>query len=96
MITKDDLVEKVAARIKRGKREVDLILNSLLREIMEAVAQRESVSLTGFGQFISKFRSARRAVDPRNPRKTITVPAVRIPKFKAGKTFKDLVKGAKK
>jgi DNA-binding protein HU-beta len=50
------------------------------------------VSLTGFGTFSAKRREARMGVNPQKPTERIQIPAVTVPKFKAGKTLKDSLK----
>jgi DNA-binding protein HU-beta len=46
--------------------------------------------LIGFGAFELKERSARTGRNPRNG-EPIEIPATKVPAFKAGKTFKDMV-----
>jgi nucleoid DNA-binding protein len=43
---------------------------------------------------MAKFRSSRMGVNPQNPSERIQIPAVTIPKFKAGKGLKDALKAA--
>ena len=50
------------------------------------------VTLTGFGTFMSKRREARMGVNPQKPGEKIQIPAVTVPKFKAGKSLKDALK----
>ena len=49
-------------------------------------------TIAGFGTFMSKERSARGGVNPRNPKEHIQIHAMTIPKFKAGKALKDALK----
>ncbi len=52
----------------------------------------EKVTLVGFGTFMA---SERKAKEGRNPRtgEVISIPAMKVPKFVAGKGFKEAVKG---
>ena len=52
----------------------------------------ENVTITGFGTFKVSNRAARMGVNPRNPTERISIPAMRVPSFKAGKTLKDAVR----
>jgi DNA-binding protein HU-beta len=52
----------------------------------------DEVVLTGFGAFSVKMRAARTGVNPQKPSEKIQIPAVKVPKFKAGKALKDELK----
>jgi len=58
----------------------------------ETIKSGNEVTLTGFGTFMAKERSARTGVNPQNPSQKIQIAAVRVPKFKAGKSLKDALK----
>jgi DNA-binding protein HU-beta len=64
----------------------------MLEVITETLVKDDEVTLTGFGTFSAKFRSSRMGVNPQNPSERIKVPAVTVPKFKAGKALKDALK----
>ena len=57
-----------------------------------ALNQCDSVTITGFGTFRVSERAARSGVNPRNPEQKIQIPAMKLPAFKAGKSFKDAVR----
>ena len=59
--------------------------------VIKAVADGDRVSLVGFGSFGVVERKARIGRNPKT-RQTIKIPAKKVPKFKAGKTLKGLVK----
>lgn len=64
-----------------------------LQEIVTRELQRDGdVTIAGFGTFSSRLRTARKGVNPRNPKEIIDIPAVYVPKFKAGKALKDALK----
>ena len=62
--------------------------------IIEALKRDEDVTIAGFGTFSSRVRAARKGVNPRKPDEIIDVPAVKVPKFKAGKRLKDELKAS--
>lgn len=68
------------------------VIDALLATITEQIKNGEEVTLTGFGRFSSRLRSARLGVDPLNPTQKIQMPAILVPKFKAGKALKDTLK----
>ena len=52
---------------------------------------KHKVSLIGFGTFEARERAAREGKNPKTGEK-IKIAACKVPAFKAGKAFKDLVK----
>ena len=50
----------------------------------------EKIQIAGFGTFEQRQRNARTGCDPRTG-KSIEIPASKVPAFKAGKGFKDVV-----
>ena len=90
-MNKSDLAELITARAKlpskaAGKRALEAALDA----IMDAVARGDSVTLARFGTFQPVVRKAARRFNPRT-RQPIDVPSKRVPKFKAGRKFKQLV-----
>jgi nucleoid DNA-binding protein len=66
-------------------------LATVLEEITKALSKGEDVTLTGFGTFKVGARAAREGRNPKTGEK-IKIPAMKTPKFKAGKGLKDAVK----
>ena len=52
--------------------------------------QQEKIQIAGFGTFEQRQRNARTGCDPRTG-KSIEIPASKVPAFKAGKGFKNVV-----
>lgn len=91
-MTRDELVDQLARTLEVPKKDVERILLAALETIMNTLKTGAKVTLSGFGQFYAGTRSARAGVNPRNPSQRIQVPAVRVPKFRAGKRLKEAVK----
>lgn len=91
-MNKADLAQHVAGKLNLTKRQVEDTLNGVLDTIVEMLKKGEEVVLTGFGAFSAKQRAARQGVNPQNPSQKIQIPAVTVPKFKAGKALKDALK----
>lgn len=89
-MTKQELVEKVAAKTKLSKSEVSTVLNEVLDTIADAM-KKEDVVLTGFGTFKVGKRAARTGRNPKTGA-TIKIPAMKVPRFKPGKALKDAVR----
>jgi DNA-binding protein HU-beta len=83
-MTKQQLVDKVAAKTELGKAEVALAVDSVLDVIAEALRSNERVDLRGFGSFVVKERKERQGRNPRTG-ETITIAAKRDAGFKPGK-----------
>jgi DNA-binding protein HU-beta len=91
-MNKAELIDTLATKLNMQKKQVEVMLDSLLTTIIATLKEGKEVTLTGFGTFMAKERSARGGVNPLNPKERIQIPAVTIPKFKAGKTLKDALK----
>ncbi len=86
------LAETIAKKTGVSKKQAEEFIEVMADSITESLVQGEEVTITGFGTFMAKFRSARMGVNPQKPEERIQVPAVVIPKFKAGKALKDALK----
>lgn len=89
------LANKIAEKVGVSKKEAEQMLDTMVDIIIESVNAGETVNLAGFGAFSARVRKGRIGVNPQNPSEQIEIPPVRVPKFKAGKTLKDALKGKK-
>ena len=87
-MNKTELIAAVAEKTGLSKKDADNAVNVLLDTIVDTVAKDEKVQIVGFGTFELRSRSERQGRDPRT-NSPITIPASRVPAFKAGKAFKD-------
>jgi len=90
-MTKDDIVEAIVKKTAITKKDASEALATVLGEITKALSKGEDVTLTGFGTFKVSTRAAREGRNPKTGEK-IKIPAMKTPKFKAGKGLKDAVK----
>jgi DNA-binding protein HU-beta len=91
-MNKAELAQALAEKLSVSKREAEDFLNTFVEMVTSNLKKGEEVVLTGFGAFSSKLRAARTGVNPQNPTQKINIPAVKVPKFKAGKALKDALK----
>lgn len=91
-MNKATLADKIASRLNISKQVAIEVLESFESVVIEALKNGEEVTLSGFGSFIARHRSARMGVNPLNPAERIKMPETRVAKFKAGKTLKDSLK----
>lgn len=87
-MNKTELIAAVAEKAAISKKDADSAVNAVIDVIIESVAKEEKVQLVGFGTFEVRSRNERQGRDPRT-NEPITIPASKIPAFKAGKAFKD-------
>ena len=92
-MTKQEFVDEVARRANLGKREAGEAVDAMLDTITEALTKRDSINFTGFGKFATSDRKARMGVNPRNPGEKVHIPAATVPKFTAGSSLKQTVRG---
>ena len=90
-MTKDGLAEAVASIIGSSKSAAAETVNAVFDTITKTLSKGEDVTVTGFGTFRVSKRASRSGVNPRTGAK-IQIPAMKVPKFKAGKGLKDAVK----
>ena len=89
-MTKSDLIAAVATKVGSSKKDSEKAVNAVIESITEALANGESVQLVGFGTFEVRERPARNGRNPQTGAE-ITIPASKLPAFKAGKALKDSV-----
>ena len=87
---KTELIAAIAEQSGLSKKDAEKALSATLDTIVKAVADGDKIQLTGFGTFEQRQRNARTGCDPRTGN-TIEIPASKVPAFKAGKGFKDIV-----
>ena len=92
-MTKQEFVDAVAQKSGLNRREAGQAVDAVLETITEALRQRDSVAFTGFGKFTTSNRKERMGVNPRNPSQKVHIPAATVPKFTAGSTLKQTVRG---
>lgn len=90
-MTKRQLVESLAKNTGFSKRQVENFLQTFTKTVIDEVSKGGKVSITGFGVFDLGKRAARRGVDPRTQAE-IKIPAMKMPRFRAGKKLKESVR----
>jgi DNA-binding protein HU-beta len=90
-MTKADLIDKMAKDAGITKAAAGEALDSVIDGIVKAVKKGGKVALVGFGTFSVSKRKARTGRNPQTGA-TMKIPARKVPKFSAGKAFKDAVK----
>lgn len=90
-MNKTELIQSVAEKSGLTKKDSEKAVGAILDSIMDAVSAGSKVQLIGFGTFEARERAAREGRNP-STGEVINIPATKVPAFKAGKAFKDMVK----
>lgn len=90
-MNKAQLVERVAEETRITKMQSEALLDAALTVIQESVSKGEDVKLVGFGTFSCTERKSRTGRNPKTG-ETVIIPSGKVPRFKAGKDFRDLLR----
>ena len=91
-MNKTEFISKVSESIGADTAQAANVVNAVLDAVTEVVASGDSLAIPGFGTFRTVKRPERTARNPQTGA-TMTVPEHITPVFKAGKRFRDAVKG---
>ena len=91
-MNRKELVDAIQKHTMVSRTDVDRVLGSLIQHTQVAVKKGDRVSLVGFGTFERQDRKARTARNPRSGA-PVKVKATKVPRFRAGQGFKDVVAG---
>lgn len=89
-MNRSELVNSIAEKSGVTKKVADSMLKAFIETVEETVKAGDKVQLIGFGTFESKARAARTGKNPRTG-EAIKIAAAKVPAFKAGAAFKDLL-----
>lgn len=90
-MNKQALVEWVHSKIGGTKVQAEEVIDGIIGAITDTLKKGGEVSIAGLGIFSVKNRAARMARNPKTGAQ-VSVPATRVPKFRAAKALKDAVK----
>jgi len=86
-VTKKHLVDSIVGRTGLARGDVQVVVQGVLDELIEAVRQGNRVELRDFGVFEVKARAARTAQNPKTL-EPVPVPPKLAVRFKAGRLMK--------
>ena len=90
-MTKDEMVALVAEQAGITKKQAGKMLETLMDEVTSQLKRGKKVSFAGFGTFTVSKRKARAGRNPRTGAE-ISIPATKVPVFRAGKRLKEAVR----
>jgi DNA-binding protein HU-beta len=94
-MTKSQLVQMLAEASDLGKKQADVVLQTLVDVTINSVKKGEPVKIPGLGTFRKVQTKARMGRNPQTG-EAIKIPARKKVRFSVAKTFKESVLGAKK
>ena len=89
-MNKTELVAAMADAAGLYKKDAEKALKAFTDVVAEELKKDGKVQLVGFGTFEVSKRAAREGRNPQTG-KTMSIPASKAPKFKAGKALKDSI-----
>ena len=89
-MNKTELIAAVAAAAEISKKDAAAAVDATFDAITAAIAKGDKVQVIGFGTFECRERAAREGLNPQTKEK-VQIDACKVPAFKAGKGFKDIV-----
>ena len=90
-MNKASIIENMSKITKLPKATCKACLEAFITSVGTALKQNKKVSLTGLGTFSVMKRKSRIGINPATKSK-MTIPAKKVPKFKASLALKTLVK----
>ena len=89
-MNKAEFVAAIEESAEISKKDAEKALKAFVDVITEELKKGEKIQLVGFGTFEVSERAEREGRNPQT-KQTITIPASKAPKFKAGKALKDAI-----
>lgn len=90
-MTKAELVAILARASGGSKAAAEKAMRSFIEEIVDALAEGRSVTISGFGTFVVSRRAARNGTHPRTG-KSITIPPARVPRFRPSRGLRGAIR----
>ena len=87
-MNKKEFIDQLAKKTGLSKKSAREALDTTLDLIVSTCKKKKKVTFTGFGTFETRRQKSTKRINPRTGQR-LTVPAKRVPKFRAGKSFKE-------
>lgn len=90
-MTKDEMIAAMAESSGISKKQATQCLTAFMDNVTSSLKSGNKVSFSGFGTFAISDRKARQGRNPQTGA-TISIPATKVPVFRAGKNLKEAVR----
>jgi len=94
-MNKTQLIDSLSEETTFSKRDIAHVLDAMSRIIVRTLKKGDKLQWSGFGTFSVSHRPERAGINP-STKERITLCATTVPKFKAGKNFKEQVRSLAK
>ena len=94
-MNKMQLIDEVAKKAGISKKDAGAAIEAFTDTVEKVLKSGDRLQIVGFGSFESIKRAARKGKNPRTG-EVIKIPAVSVPKFRAGSALKEAARKAKK
>lgn len=90
-MNKSELINSLSEETTISKKDVARLLESFVRIVHRTLKRGDKLQWAGFGTWWISQRPSRTGINPATKQK-IKLPAVKVPRFKAGKNLKEVVR----
>ena len=91
-MNKAELINYISDKVGVSKKQAEDMIECFVDTVTKTLQSGGEVTIAGFGAFSARTRAARPGVNPQSPTTKIQIPAVTVPKFKAGSNLKKALK----
>lgn len=91
-MNKAELINYIAEKVGVSRKQSEDMVETFVDVVTKTLQTGGEVTIAGFGAFSARTRAARPGVNPQSPSTKIQIPAVTVPKFKAGSNLKKALK----
>lgn len=89
-MNKKQIIKAIANKTGYTQKASESFVNAFLSTVETALSNNEDVTLVGYGTWSVKNRASRKTINPKT-KQMMTIPAKKVPVFKAGKILKTAV-----
>ena len=82
-MNKKELIKTLASKTGTTQKSAEQFLNAYWNTIEAQLASDDSVSMVGYGTYSVRQRASRKTINPKT-KTMMTIPAKKVPVFKAG------------
>ncbi len=91
LVTKSELIDDIALQTPEiQRRDVELVVNTILQTMTDALSEGQRIEIRGFGSFVPKLRRSRAARNPRTGAE-VKVPEKYVPFITVGKELRERI-----
>lgn len=89
-MNKKQIIKSIATQTGYTQKASENFVNAFLNTLSSSLSKGEDVTLVGYGTWSVRKRAARKTINPKT-KSMMTIPAKKVPVFKAGKILKTVV-----